>query len=459
MKFSFMKVWGYKYGLLLLLIPVAILLYYINSWRDPVISGNQQVAALEIALSWNDLILEYDRYAEGYRSPVSARMWAYTQLAAWETALPGMPENRSVIQDVGGPILPAWNRRHTFILPVALNAAYMTMTERFFYHAPTLIKEKSKNYAQENFNKLTNRYPDDSYLESKKFGEAIANAIFNWSASDTIGHMAHMFNYDKNYEIVKGEGKWEEDEFEPMPPLLPGWGKARTFLVDTGEITIVPPLEYSTSKGSPFFAQSLEVYNASYPESVEKRWISEFWRDDIPGTTFTGVSRWFSVVDQVIVQKNTRFSTAMEIWLKIALALNDLCVSTWKIKYQYSIQRPSTYIRQNIDYDWRPMHTTPPFPAYPSGHSAFGAASSVILSQFYGAKINFIDRSHEGRTGFSSKPRIFNSFDEMARENAFARILIGAHFRMDCEEGMRLGQEVGEKVSLLNCKRSLEVAK
>ena len=456
MKFSIRKLFKYKFWLLLL-IPAAIVLYCFYSWRDPVLSGNQQTASLEIALSWNNLILEYDRYAEGYRSPVSARMWAYTQLAAWEAALPGMPQNRSVIKDVRGPELPAWNQSRTFILPVALNAVYSTITQRFFYHAPAWMKDKSKSHTQEIFKKLLTRYPDDSYLESKKFGEAIANAIFDWSASDSIGHMAHMFNYDKNYEIVKGEGKWVEDEFEPMPPLLPSWGSVRTFLVDTGEVNIPPPLTYSKSKGSPFFAQALEVYNASFPEAVEKRWVAEFWRDDIPDITFTGVSRWFCIADQVIIQKNTGFTTAMEIRLKMALALNDVCVNTWKLKYQYCIMRPSTYIRQNIDYDWQPMHTTPPFPAYPSGHSAFGAVSSVIMGQIYGAEIYFKDRSHEGRTGFSSTPRVLNSFDEMAKENAFARILIGAHFRMDCEAGLNLGQQVGEKVSLLKCKASEEV--
>jgi hypothetical protein len=459
MKYSFKNIIKYKYWLVLLLLSAGVVWYFFYLRRDPVSHGNQQAASLEIALSWNNLILEYDRYAEGYRSPVSARMWAYTQLAAWEAALPGLPENRSVIKDVGGPELPAWNQRHTFIMPVVLNAVYSTISQRFFYHAPTWMKDKSKNHTQEIFNKLLNRYPHDSYMESKKFGEAIANTIFNWSASDTIGHMAHMFNYDKNYQILRGEGKWVEDEFEPMPPLLPSWGAARTFIVDTGKLSVTPPLEYSKSKGSPLFAQAIEVFNVSFPESVEKRWISEFWRDDIPGTTFTGVSRWFSISDQIIVQKNSNFSIAMETWLKLALALNDLCVNIWKIKYQYSIQRPSSYIRQNIDFDWQPMHTTPPFPAYPSGHSAFGSASAVILSQVYGPKIYFIDRSHEGRDGFNSKPRTFSSFDEMAKENAFSRILIGAHFRMDCEEGLRLGQQVGEKVSLLNCRKSQEVAK
>lgn len=448
----------YKYWLLLL-IPVAGLLYYVNILRDPVVSGDQQSAALEIAIHWNEIILEYDQYAEGYRSPISARMWAYVQMAAWETSLPGMPGRKSVMTAVHGPELPAWNQRHRFILPVALNAAYAIMSERFFYHAPALVKEKGEDYSKLNFQKLFKKFANDDFMESKKFGEAIANEVFKWSASDVSGHMAHMFNYDKNYKPIVGEGKWVEDEFEPMPALLPGWGKVRTFLVDTGTLDIPPPLAYSVSKGAPFFAEALEVYNSSFPVTEEKRWIAEFWRDDIPGTTFTGASRWISVANQVAVQKNVDFPTAMETFLKISLALNDVAVNIWKLKYDYNYLRPSTYIRQNLDYDWEPMHSTPPFPAYPSGHSALGEASSVILGQLYGPMIHFKDRSHEGKTNFMSKPRTFNSFEEMAIENAYARILIGAHFRMDCEAGMRIGKQVGEKVNLLPCRGDAMVEK
>jgi hypothetical protein len=34
----------------------------------------------------------------------------------------------------------------------------------------------------------------------------------------------------------------------------------------------------------------------------------------------------------------------------------------------------------------------------------------------------------------------------MADENAYSRMLIGVHFRNDCEEGLRLGKLVGKKV-------------
>lgn len=63
---------------------------------------------------------------------------------------------------------------------------------------------------------------------------------------------------------------------------------------------------------------------------------------------------------------------------------------------------------------------------------------------FFGNQTNFTDRSHEGRTEFGGAARNFNSFEQLARENAFSRIPLGVHIRMDCAEGLRLGYEISD---------------
>jgi hypothetical protein len=84
-----------------------------------------------------------------------------------------------------------------------------------------------------------------------------------------------------------------------------------------------------------------------------------------------------------------------------------------------------------------------------------GAATAVILGELYGDHYAMTDRSHEGLKDFSIKPRKFHSFEEMARENALSRIMVGVHFRFDCEEGLRLGQLIGEEVSQLQLEEKL----
>ena len=67
--------------------------------------------------------------------------------------------------------------------------------------------------------------------------------------------------------------------------------------------------------------------------------------------------------------------------------------------------------------------------------------------------MTFTDRSHEGRTEFRGTPRTFDSLSEMAEENAFSRIPLGVHIRMDCTEGLRLGYEISDAVNDLNLGR------
>jgi hypothetical protein len=45
--------------------------------------------------------------------------------------------------------------------------------------------------------------------------------------------------------------------------------------------------------------EALEVYTISRPLSKENKWIAEFWSDDHSGITFTPVTRWVSVLNQV----------------------------------------------------------------------------------------------------------------------------------------------------------------
>ncbi len=68
-----------------------------------------------------------------------------------------------------------------------------------------------------------------------------------------------------------------------------------------------------------------------------------------------------------------------------------------------------------------------------------GAAVAEVLTSLYGHEYKITDNSHKGLQDFSVKPRRFTSFEQMAKENALSRIMLGVHWRMDAEEGLRLG--------------------
>lgn len=147
-------------------------------------------------------------------------------------------------------------------------------------------------------------------------------------------------------------------------------------------------------------------------------------------------------------------------YCKLGIGLNDAAVGAWGSKYTYNTERPETFVQAHIDPNFEPIlgdainvkGMTPPFPAYPSGHSTFGGLQAGIFNEFFGRNYTFTDNCHLGRIEFLGRPRTFTSWDQMGEENALSRIPLGVHVRMDCEEGLRLGHLIAKRVNEYNLK-------
>jgi hypothetical protein len=240
-----------------------------------------------------------------------------------------------------------------------------------------------------------------------------------------------------------------------MPPLLPYWGKVRPFVIQTDQYIAKPLPPYSISPNDIYQQQALEIISLSKPLSAENQWIASFWHDDHPGITFSPPGHWLAITNQVIEKECPTIEKAMETYLKIGFALTDAFIACFNSKYIYNLERPETYIQHHIDPNWRSFVPTPSFPSYPSGHAMIGAASAEVLSVLYGKSYKMVDSSHKGLKAFNIKPRKFNSFKEMSNENAISRVFLGVHWRLDCDEGLRLGSLIGKEVSALQLEKPL----
>jgi membrane-associated phospholipid phosphatase len=414
----------------------------------------------KVPQEWNNLFLEIERYAAVYRPCPAARMLGYVGLALYEAEVSGMPGYQSLAPHLGITIPKAENGKE-YDWAVVANAVYATMYKRFFYRVKETDFLKITALESEINAKSTKIVASDVFLRSKTYGTQVAEAVWSYSATDTEGHDKYLDPRPTSYVPPTGLGKWQ-----PTPPgnhaaMFPYWSKARTFAVKGSEKIARPPLEYSESKTSPYYAQGLEIYAATKPQTYHGRWIGEFWSDDVLGFTFSPPSRWVAIGNQALAQSQSNLETAVMMLVKVGLALNDASVACWASKYTYNIERPVSYIQKVIDPLWSisPLTTnsflssSPSFPAYPSGHSTFGAAAAEALTSVFGMNYAMTDHCHEKRTDFNGTPRSFNSFYEMAEENAISRIYIGVHWRMDCEEGLRLGYLCGRRVNGLPFKK------
>lgn len=416
-------------------------------------------------LAWNELFLEIERYAAGYRPGPAPRALAYIGLSNYEACISGMPEFNSVENLFPGLAVPAVESGAEYHWPTVVNASYAYLMRRFFVTA-SAERQAKINALEAQYEAIGREAVSaDVFERSKSHGVAVATAIWEYSKTDNVGH-DHYLDPFQNYnwqDHYSKDGDWKPTFPGPGKPMGGVWGGARTFAIGNSDMLCRPPLPYSAAPTSELYSQALEVYAQNTPTlSYEDEWVGEFWSDDLLNLTFSPGPRWLAVGDQVLVLEDSDLETGIFMTVKMGLALNDASVGCWNSKFHYNVERPQTYINRVIDPTWKPAlynpltgeeGVTPSFPAYPSGHSTMGAAGAEVLGDLFGYAYTLTDRCHENRTEFEGTPRTFGSFFEMAQENAWSRVPLGVHFRMDCEEGVRYGTVIGRKVNDLPWKK------
>ena len=414
-----------------------------------------------VSLQWMKLFTEVDRYTQGYRPGPAPRALAYINIAAYESVMAGMPDYKSITPLYQGLNMPGVNKNEEYHWPTVVNAVYGTLMKRFI--PGNIILPDQQADLQFKIIALEQQFYDDFKVRiggsvfdrSKQHGEEVATAIWEWSKTDDQGHEAYLNPRPASYTPPTVPGLWQ-----PTPPdygaaLFPYWGSVRTFAIKQEDKLSKPPLAFSEDSGSPLYAQALEVKNTVDNLDFTNKWIAEFWSDDQVGVAMSPPTRWISITNQVIEKEHANLETALYTYAKVSIALNDAGVACWNSKYTYNVERPISYIRRVIDPNWNVHYLafSPSFPAYPSGHSTFGAAAAEVLSHIFGYSYGMTDLTHEDRTDFYGMPRSFASFYEMAEENAYSRVPLGVHFRMDAEEGVRHGYQIGRSVNNMPFKR------
>ena len=413
-------------------------------------------------LIWNQMYLKIERYTPGYIPPVSARNYAMIQLAAYESIVHGSAgKYKSFSGYYPGLEIDLPEQGEEYNWEACLNAAYEKAFELYYPLAPSEQQFEMLNMRTGMRSEMQSKMESSVYQRSVEYGHRVAQAVYDWSAEDTWAHEAYLHNTDPTYVPPSGQGKWQPTYPDYAPALLPNWGNVSTFAATENDVVPAPPI-FSLDPNSQLYKEAVEVQETVNDiragQKEEDYWIAEFWSDDCPILTFTPAGRWVSITNQVIAIERPDMLESVVTYAKIGMALSDSGVKCWQEKYKYNLLRPIDYIRNHLgDPNWNTLmcpdgsgnYYTPPFPAYPSGHATFGAAAAMVLADIYGSNYRLTDRSHEGRTEFKSRPRTFQSFTEMAMENAHSRIPLGVHFEVDALAGVQLGFAIGTKVNHL----------
>jgi len=419
-------------------------------------SGNVSDATAQVIVDWNDLWLVTDRYSTGMRPNATARALAYIHLAAYETAVHSMDGYTSMERRLNGFNINENQRDDGIHVGIALNSCYAATMEHFMYGVTIDAASRINELRSTRESNLGENLSNDVVRESREWGEYVAERVIAYSQSDRDAEEQILEPQPRSYEPPTGDGYWTYSD-DAERALFPYWSSVRTFVISSRQTSSVPPRDrYSENNSSGYFAQMAEVYEVSTTAREadnEQLWIAEFWSDDVEELMVSPPGRQVSIANQLVVQHDLDLASTLALYLKLGFSLNDAAVSTWADKYEYMVMRPTVYVHEFIDPNFQTNlyrfinWPNPSFPGYPSGHSAFAsAAAGVFISQF-GDNTNFTDLTHEGRTEFRGAARQYNRLSDMAEENAFSRIPLGVHIRMDCEEGLRLGYEVADAVN------------
>lgn len=214
-----------------------------------------------------------------------------------------------------------------------------------------------------------------------------------------------------------GETPWKSLELPVRPPMLPLFGKVKSFLMTPADILANRPAPPPSTKSTAFVAELAEVKNYSRNSSREQMRIVTYWADGVG--TYTPPGHWNAIATESFVEQNyseVRWARNMAL---LNIAMMDGAISCWDAKYTYFNPRPS-----QVDPSIKTTTGVPNFPAYVSGHSTFSAAASEVLSHIIPSK-----RA---------------TYEAMAAEASNSRMYGAIHYRSDCEKGLQLGKKVAQ---------------
>ena len=398
----------------------------------------------DVAVAWMKLHIRLTRSTPNFNSVVSDRSFGYAGLVLYEAIAPGIGKSASFLPSLtNAPELNAPAGKSLF-WPASANAAMASITRDLFGNA-TAAGLASIDSLEQMFATGFQSVVDPELLKrSVDFGHATAEAIFEWSKTDG-GHEAYNHLISPEYVPPVGEGLWIPTPPLFGPPILPYWGNNRSFLPNIAARTQPPaPIPYSKEINSPFYNMVNELYTISLSLSHEDTVIARFWAD-VPGM-LNVPAHATNILTQLVVLKSLDLQSAAKAYALHGISMYDASISVFKTKYQYTLVRPVSYIRNvMLHSSWNSVIPTPPHPEYTAAHAVVSGASAAVLENIFGKDYAFSDHTYDLTLG----TRSYASFDAYASEAGRSRLLGGIHYGPSIKMGIAQGRAIGNLVNAL----------
>jgi hypothetical protein len=374
--------------------------------------------------------------------PVASRIYAYTNVAAFEAVHP-IQENLPSLAGTLNELNDLPNAEANLYWEIAMISSYCEVAKHLVYR-DHLVDSTYQNM----IDSLQLQYPDQKvFQQSIEWGLAIADRIKTWADKDGYNATRNM----PKYEPLKEDFTWEATQPTYGEALEPHWFKLRPFVMDSAsQFRVEPPIEYDKKPGSPFYQAAEEVYQIVKAAKEEDIAVAVYW-DCNPGPTMveghvmkvrkqnTPGGHWIGIHSIVNKKSDKTLAETCLQYAKLSTGIADGFIAAWDTKYTHHLLRPETFINRHIDPDWLPKLESPLFPEFTSAHSLISAVAASVLEEGYG-EVGFYDDTN---VMFGLPPKSFNNFWEAAEEAAQSRLLGGIHYTFACDMGFEQGKKLG----------------
>jgi PAP2 superfamily len=234
-------------------------------------------------------------------------------------------------------------------------------------------------------------------------------------AGTAIGNQA-LWTQMETDAISRGEIPWISQESPKRPPMLPLFGKVKTFLFDSLTAVSLRPGPPPSTSSPKMKTETEEIYQLMKNPTREQIAIVHFWADGV--NTYTPPGHWDAIAADDFITKNYSEARWARNMALLNMSLMDAAIVCWDTKYFYFNPRPS-----QLDSRIKTTTGLPNFPSYISGHSTFSGAAAEILGHII--------------------PEQKTKYEDMAKEASISRMYGGIHYRSDCETGLIVGKNIG----------------
>ena len=194
-------------------------------------------------------------------------------------------------------------------------------------------------------------------------------------------------------------------------PIEPNAGTWRTWVIGAASQYRVPPPPNTDETAS-----ELDALKAVVPRNnAGTRAVIRYWDAGAPSY------RWIEFISDRVNANLAVTAYSHRVHAYVAMAMHDATVAAWDSKYFHNRKRPS-----ETDAGLVPELDVPASPSYPSEHAATAQAAAAVLAYFLPAEAD--------------------SWQALAEQAGWSRVLAGVNYPSDHQAGMALGRKIAEQV-------------